>query len=89
MPRLISRLSRSLCQIHPPLVKYELSPPCVSCKYILLDQIDPLNITKIKCKKFAVRNKITGFIEYETANECRNNINKCSDIGFYYENMKL
>lgn len=70
-------------------VKYELCPPCISCKYILLDALEPFDTTKIKCKKFAVSNKITGFIEYENAVECRNNINKCADIGFYYENRRL
>jgi hypothetical protein len=44
---------------------------------------------KIKCSKFAVCNKITGTIEYEKAIDCRDDLNKCGNIGFYYENKRL
>jgi hypothetical protein len=56
---------------------------------MLLDGIEPLNSKKIKCKKFAVCCRVTGVIEYETALNCRDDANKCGDVGIYYENRKL
>jgi hypothetical protein len=70
-------------------IKYQFCPPCITCKYILIDRVEPLNTMKTKCTKFAVCNKITGTIEYENAIDCRDDLNKCGNIGFYYENKRL
>ena len=70
-------------------VKYKFCPPCITCKHLMLDELEPLNKMKMKCAKFAIHCRITGSIEYENAMDCRNNIKQCGDIGFYYENRKL
>jgi len=38
-----------------------------------------------KCKKFGTQNLVTGEIDNETAIICRNDNNKCSSMGKYFE----
>lgn len=70
-------------------MKYRFCPPCITCKYIMLDHLDPFNIMKARCTKFAVGCRITGIVEYEHAIKCRDDTKKCGNVGFYYENRKL
>lgn len=36
------------------------------------------------CMKFGHKDMITGKIKYDYATNCRNDISKCSNVGFYF-----
>jgi hypothetical protein len=65
-------------------------PNCFNCLHFIeyknnypYDPI-PCNTQYGKCKKFGEVNLITGVIEYDFANNCRNDVNKCGKLGSEY-----
>jgi len=65
-------------------------PVCSNCLYYIehtnnypYDSL-PDNKKHGKCKKFGEVNIITGVIEYDFANDCRNNMNKCGKNALEY-----
>jgi len=58
-------------------------PLCKNCKYFI-PHTDMNYYELSRCKKFGVRNVVTGEIKYNYADLCRDNITKCGLKGVYF-----
>jgi hypothetical protein len=60
---------------------------CISCKYFLPNDITRPedNPGSAKCMKFGVKNIINDVILYDKAEDCRDDIYKCSKNAIFYE----
>ena len=62
-------------------------PHCIKC--INYDNYNKNGISSlVKCTQFGIRNLITGRIKYDLAIDCRNDCNKCGNIGKFYKSIK-
>lgn len=71
-------------------IKNDDSKFCRNCKYYIeRTQLDPYDNYPTgylsKCEKFGVRNLVSGEIEFEDPNKCRNKKDMCGLKGIYFE----
>jgi len=64
-------------------------PFCVHCMHFLEKEINHLyeGVTDSKygrCKKFGERNCVSGLVEYDYAQNCRDDPSKCSQRGIFF-----
>jgi hypothetical protein len=58
---------------------------CKNCKFFQPSSSTDFDSTLGKCKNFGKQNLIDGKTNYDYADLCRNDDNKCSKSGIYYE----
>jgi hypothetical protein len=64
-------------------------PECCKCKHFIPYNSKELNYTLGKCRIYGQKNIVSGEIEYEFADHCRQNIGQCTKHGFHYEAKDL
>ena len=58
-------------------------PICVNCKYFFPYENGKISMLH-KCKKFGTKNIVTGKINYDFADLCRENTAKCGPTAVYF-----
>ena len=67
----------------PRFIKNMKIPSCKNCYFF--DRKKSRTYLEIpKCTKFGVKNIVTGDITYDSANDCRQDANKCGIVANYY-----
>ena len=74
------------------IISYKNLPACINCIYFREypnnNPYDPLpdeTIHLSKCEKFGKQNMVSGYIQYELAEKCRNDQNMCGNSAKYYK----
>jgi hypothetical protein len=69
-------------------IKNENNKICANCihfnKANMQDSYDHNYDSRSKCKKFGVKNLVSGFVQFELASKCRNSNDMCKPIGLYF-----
>ena len=67
-------------------------PICINCVHFIkfktkntYDSSGPQNLQLSQCKKFGIKNVLSGKIEYEQAPKCRFNKDMCSSNAIYFD----
>lgn len=70
-------------------------PICINCVHFIkfktkntYDVNGSLNLHLSQCKKFGIKNVLSGKIEYEQASKCRFNNDMCSNNATYFHKNK-
>jgi|694.fasta_scaffold132632_4 hypothetical protein len=69
------------CRVVRSIVNLQY-PKCVDCTYFVLDK--PIIRGLSRCYRFGTSNLVTGKINYEYADICRNDPMKCGVIGTHF-----
>ncbi len=73
---------RRVIDINQKFIKYVDEEKCIDCVHCMRSASKEL---EIRCRKFGVKNLVTGSISYQKASECRNNLYLCSTFGTYFD----
>lgn len=75
-------------ELDPRMTTKKAAPPCcINCKYVRLERI--VNPNNIKCKKYKSIDLIKGDVFYQSADEIRQDENKCGLTGREYEPQNI
>jgi len=88
----IMKLSKLILSAFSTEIRNKHLPICVNCVHFIEDKsnypYDPLPNNKYgRCKKFGEINIISGVVEYDFAEKCRNDIKLCGKNGKEFKHI--